>query len=1806
MKRSELLAGLEGTEIAVIGLACRVPGAADADAFWQNLEDGVESITDYTDEELLASGVDPAWLARPDYVKAGYELPGSDLFDAGFFGYSPRDAELIDPQQRLLMECAWEALEEAGYDSERASGPIGVFAGTSLPRYLLNIYSNPELAQSAGDLPILLGNDKDFLATRLSYKLNLKGPSVAVQTACSTSLVAVHLACQSLLAQESDLALAGGVSVNVPMRAGNFHQEGSIISRDGRTRTFDHRADGTLFGSGVGMVVLKRLSDAIEDGDHVRAVIRGTAINNDGSLKVGFTAPSVRGQAKVIAEALANAGVSADTIGYVEAHGTGTALGDPIEISALTRAFRATTKRQGFCAIGSVKTNVGHLSAAAGVISLIKAVLALEHRRLPPSLNFERPNPQIDFAASPFYVQTRLAEWPRGAAPRRAGVSSFGMGGTNAHLVLEEAPEIEDPPAVRPWRLLTVSAHTASALDRAAEKLAAHLERHPETDLTDAAYTLQVGRRAFNHRRAVVCQSLAEAVAALRGQLPERQTAGLRETENRPVAFVLPAALAGPGNPGAELHRAEPVFRQHADEAAGLLAAELGFDPRAAAGPQADTARAFIVGYALAGLLRSWGVKPAAASGQGVGEALAAHLSGALPLADAARRAAAVIRGETGAAEERRQGLPADGAPVALELGTATAPGRLACLPAPGTGPELAALLQALGGLWVAGVEVDWAGVNAREPRRRSRLPTYPFERQRFWVERANAALANIANIAKIGGPAAIVKDPRLEDWFSVPSWKRCPAPGAYAAGEGELPSGHWLIWRDLCGVADALAAKLRAAGRAVTLVDAGESFGSGGDGGYTIDPRSPEDYDRLVRQLVEAGAIPERIVHLWNVTAGSDPGLDPAAVERSGKLGFWSLLSLTQALSRHCTASTFDLTLVTSGVQRVTGEEDLQPAKASLLGLCSVVSQELLNFTCRSIDLSPAPADAGSSAAAADLLLADLASPAAEPAIAYRGGRRWVETFEPVRLGERAAGATRLRQGGVYLITGGLGHVGSVLARHLARQHAARLVLVGRSGLPPREEWTARLQAADPASERIRRVQELEALGAEVLVVTADVADAAALARAVELGRQRFGALHGVIHAAGWVGQGAFMALQDLGEATVRGHFDPKVRGTIALAQAVAAARAAGAESPESAELDFCLLTSSLSAVLGGLGHGAYSAANRFLDAFAHHQSQQTGVPWRSLNWDSWLYEEEKEAQTTRGTSTSELTMTLTEGVETLERALLLGDESQIVVSTGSLAARLALWVRLDRDRGGKKGQEIALHPRPALDIPYIAPRDDMERRVAEIWQESLGLEQVGIHDDFFELGGHSLLATQLFFRLRQAFRTELSLKVLFEAPTVAEMTRAIVRSGETGAAEPLVELDWSAEARLDPAIDPAIAQAIGPAIAQAIGPAGVPAASVERVLLTGATGFCGSFLLAELLASTRCEVRCLVRAKDEDEGRARIRQALAGNLLWDEALAERITPVVGDLARPLLGLSPRAFDELAGEVDAIYHAGALVNFIYPYSQAKAPNVLGTQEALRLAAQGRPKPFHHISTTGIIAPGYFAQAELLTEEREYGHPETLRLGYTQSKWVAEQLVRQAGERGLPVAIYRLGPVSGHSRTGVCQERDFYWLMVKACIETGCVPEADLPLPLTPVDFVSRAVVDLSTREGARGRTFHLVNPHLFSLQELVDWMIEYGYRLRRVSYDAWREALLSGVGQSDVEPILSLFSQGSIDAEVAGPAGRIPFDVSQTLAGLAGGPVRCPALSAELLTTYFSYFIRQRFLDAPAGLARSGAEQHR
>jgi len=645
--------------VAIIGMSGRFPGAGNVNAFWQNLVNGVDSISRFSEGDLEFSvATDGEKNQNQKFVRARGVLENVDQFDAGFFNINPRDADLMDPQHRIFLECAWEALEAGGYSPVEYPGLIGVYAGCSFNTYLLyNLCRDRAFAANlagnfqVGSYSTMLGNNTDFLATRLSYKLDLKGPSMSIQTACSTSLVAICQACISLLTLQCDLALAGAVSISFPQKRDYLFQEGSLVSGDGVCRTFDTAADGTVFGHGAAVVLLKRLAEAVADGDHVLAVIKGTAINNDGAAKVSYAAPSIEAQADVISMAQAAAGVDPESISYIEAHGTGTPLGDPIEIAALTRAFRnGGATRNGYCAIGTAKTNVSHLDVAAGATGLIKTVLQLQHEKIPPLLNFKSPNPKINFAQSPFFPADKMINWKRGETPRRAGVSAFGVGGTNAHVIVEEAPVSPPSGPSRSQQLLLLSAKTPTALAAMANNLADHLAKDPGQNLGDVAFTLHKGRKSFPHRLAVVARDAEDAGAKLRASNAKSSFRGQAAATEPSIVFLFPGQGAQYVNMGRELYDAEPIFQAEVDRCADMLQAHIGLDLRTilypAEGDNPDGAARinqtavsqpsiFVVEYALAKLWLHWGIKPSAFIGHSLGEFVAAVLAGCVSLEDA-------------------------------------------------------------------------------------------------------------------------------------------------------------------------------------------------------------------------------------------------------------------------------------------------------------------------------------------------------------------------------------------------------------------------------------------------------------------------------------------------------------------------------------------------------------------------------------------------------------------------------------------------------------------------------------------------------------------------------------------------------------------------------------------------------------------------------------------------------------------------------------------------------------------------------------------------------------------------------------------------------------------------------------------------------------------------------------------------------------------------------------------------------------------------------------------------------------------
>lgn len=637
---------LRDLDIAIVGMDCKVPGADNVIQYWDNLCNGVESLTLFTDEELLAAGVPNELLNHPEYIKHAFKINDIEQFDASFFGFTPREAALIDPQQRLLLESSWQLMESAGYNPDHYDGKIGVFVGTGTSKYLLkNIMSSIDLDTTPEIRQIWMGNDVNFASTMISYKLNLKGPSVNVQTACSTSLSAVTLGVQSLLNYQCDMAIAGGCSVAVPQDTGYLYIQGDVLSQDGHCRPFDKDCSGTLAGSGVGLVLLKRLEDAVNDRDNIIAVIKGASFNNDGSAKVGYSAPSVEGERNAIKSAQILSEVEEETITYIEAHGTATPMGDPIEVQALTEAFAEATDQKNFCALGAVKANIGHLDAAAGTAGLIKTALMLRNKKLVPTINYKETNPNIDLKNSPFYVNTQFRDWNPDCKVRRAGVSSFGIGGTNVHVVLEEAIETRSIKSNEEYNVLLLSAKSKTAYEKVATELLDYIKNNEEIDYRNVLYTMNIGRKRLPYRGGLVCNSREDLMEKLNSGLPGTWRSNDNDKE---VVFLFPGQGAQYVNMTKQLYDTKPVFRREMDRCFDILKEQFGYDLKeivfADVGSeerlketQNTQVAMFAVEYCLAKQLMYWGITPKALLGHSIGEYVAACLADVFSLEDGLR-----------------------------------------------------------------------------------------------------------------------------------------------------------------------------------------------------------------------------------------------------------------------------------------------------------------------------------------------------------------------------------------------------------------------------------------------------------------------------------------------------------------------------------------------------------------------------------------------------------------------------------------------------------------------------------------------------------------------------------------------------------------------------------------------------------------------------------------------------------------------------------------------------------------------------------------------------------------------------------------------------------------------------------------------------------------------------------------------------------------------------------------------------------------------------------------------------------------
>jgi phthiocerol/phenolphthiocerol synthesis type-I polyketide synthase E len=1399
------------TSIAVVGMACRFPGADDLASFW----------------EMLCAGRDTLFR-DPARAEAGYQpvrglVSEPEGFDAPLFGIPAREACYLNPQHRLFLETSHAALENAGCDPARFDGAISVYASCSQNRYheqLLQIVRSPaerSLAYSS--------NYAEYAPSRVSYRLDLRGESMAVQTACSSSLVGIHLACQSLLSGSSDMALAGGVNVATAEEFGYRYQQGLHFSLSGHCRPFDARADGMVSSDGVGVIALKRLDDALADGNHIWAVIRGSAINNDGASKMSYTAPGIDGQAEAIALAQELAGVDPETLSYIEAHGTGTLLGDPIEVEALTRAFRLKTQATGTSALGSVKANIGHTVHAAGVASTIKLALMMHNRKIPPAPDFGTPNPAIDFAKTPFRIPTTLEDWESPDFPRRGGISALGFGGTNAHAILEEAPQAPtrrrpDAPAILP-----VSARTATALKQMVETLGTAFAADPDLDVADAARTLHEGRREYAHRAAVVAATAGDAARRF-------STLALAQTFTGPwipPLFVFSGRAGEDAPENLPFFPAFPAFRDACAEGRAALPARIAD----------ETADAFVLAHALVGLWRHLGIAPGACVGTGSGRHFARHLFAA-SVEDSADRAARLGRaaaeleqdhaatmavaafipadtapanggavleplgsalwladsgpadqdpGRKTAADPAQHASPvtsfaaqclAQGRPV-IEIGPdgflcdllrieatpATLPMVVSSLPNAGTQPArqpdpLAHLLAAAGRLWQAGAPVCRNALPRDPHARLVPLPGYAYERKTYGLADLAAGRKSPPSAQDVTGSAAPSeararprKQDDVADWFHMRRWRatRLPAPHDAVRTDGDTaPADRLAFVRDIPWQ-QALVAALRKTGAGrVIEVRPGSRFEQDGEDRFTVNPQESASLDGLFDALERDGVAWRDLIYLWCDSSAPDPALSASVL--------WPL-TLTGALGRQ--KAPHRLWFITQGAQHLPGDTSIAPDAAPLSALARVIAQEHRTLDARSLDL-PARLDetAGTDARAIGCILDELHDPGDEREIAWRGRARFVPELVPARPKDAdTSAATRapLWGGGAHVIFGGTGHVGLALAGEIARSAPdARLYLASRSGRVR--------DAGAPA------LSTLLTSGAHVSLHAVDLADSGALAELLRKAHAESGAVDTVIHAAGVVDTDHLKFIRDTPPELAADLLVPHVAGMRALADAVA-------ETP----VGKVLLCSSLSCFVGGLSYGAHAAGHRHMDTVAVRErlKARSKAEWITINYDTWHVPSRDK---TIGAGGADWAIEPAEGAAVLALAAAAGT-GEHAISTVRLADRPGLSdtatprhapsVSSPQETGGEDVPFAPSKPAPSSSTskPTTPAANGLEATVAACFTEVLGAEAIGPQDNFFELGGESLMMLDVIDLIQQRTGVSVPTADAFKALTVADMTR-------------------------------------------------------------------------------------------------------------------------------------------------------------------------------------------------------------------------------------------------------------------------------------------------------------------------------------------------------------------------------------------------------------------------------------------------
>lgn len=1410
--------GLE--KIAVIGMSGRFPGANSVDQFWENLCQQVESVTIFDQEQLERSSIDPEIYQRPNYVGANGIVKDVDMFDADYFAYSKREAEVTDPQHRILLECSDEALIQAGYSGSDYEGNIGVFVGCASSSYFHNnVSSHPEIVEAIGQLQANISSEKSFVATKISYKLGLTGPSMTIDTACSTSLVAIHQACSNLLSYESDIALAGGAAIDTPQVVGHMYQEGGIASPDGHCRTFDALAKGTVRGNGAGVVVLKRYEEALEDGDTIHAVVLASAVNNDGKLKAGFTAASVDGQRDVISAAHSMAEINADSIGYIEAHGTGTELGDPVEIQALTQAFSQSSGQLSHCAIGSLKTNIGHLDIAAGVAGFIKTVLVLKHGKIPASLHFKQPNPKIDFAKTPFYVADKLLDWPEQDGPKRAGVSSFGIGGSNAHILLESFEE-EQVTASNPAQsqVLQFSAQSSDALEQLYVSHGLYFGENPSLSLADAAFTLRNGRQHHQYRGVIVAKDAGDAARKLAD--PACQVSGQSSQTKPRVAFMFAGQGGQKINMMLALYRQHPTFNQELKKCAAYIQQTAGWDLLSLIYPAVDNAEAqkkldltqftqpalFCVEYALAKLLNSWGIQADLMIGHSLGEYVAATIAGVFSLQDAIT----LILGRA----ELMQELPA-GDMLAVSLGEHQLQGYLQ--------PDVSlAGVNAPGACVLSGTREKIVALKIRFENEcincqkintshafHSAMMDPALEKFKALLDTVQFNSPSLNFISNVSGKiitAAQATDPYY--WVDHLRGTVRFAEGVATLSEYsdlvclEVGPGHTLTSmaiRNGLPVERTLAMlsgrRLKLSEQTLLDIQVGRFWCLGGSVDW-------EQFSPVTANRIPLPSYPYQRKSFWLEPKGSK--------KRATKLKLtlksvqWQELqrsdkrlkanehcvvvnpgqSMASAMAMHCRSEQIDYSELQLALPVIQGgplalstapdallwfasmAADSQAVENELVALADTVKQLRQQFempTIRLVMVCPANLDQGKSellkaaalvanaefpevtASALEIdvnqlgevqsaveIMAELASAEVESIVSISSQGRFIRQLSVI---ESISDQTNIKTRGCYLVTGGCGGIGQVLAKHLAKKYQAKLILLGRSVK----------ESCQPVFDEL-----LDAGATSVAYFQLDITDNKALAAVAEQVQ-----IDGIIHAAGINADGSWM-FKD--EKTIHQVLAAKVSGMNNLNNCF-----------NLSELNFVLMCSTVGVITGVPFQLDYVAANAYLDGFAKARQGQGNIC--SVNWGMW--------------SQTPLSIQLAkEGGEEVRKNLKLGISNQQgirafeqAVNAGIPQVVAATDEQFEFLNGLLDGNSDSSQKNQVNSESSQFSRSEIEAGLRNVWQLLLGVEDVSADASFFELGGNSLLIVQQGKLIEQKFSIQLTAVDLFNCPTLNKLIDVIAK---------------------------------------------------------------------------------------------------------------------------------------------------------------------------------------------------------------------------------------------------------------------------------------------------------------------------------------------------------------------------------------------------------------------------------------------